>query len=72
MKKTNKYAKKLKEARAAAGLTQQQLSDITGIKRVMIAQYETAYTIPYVNKYDKLITACQKIIKKSAKDKPKK
>lgn len=58
------FAKKLKEFRKAAGLTQQQLSNILGIKRSAYAYYEVGKTSPNLE----TLTALSKLYNVSIDD----
>ena len=49
---------KIKNARKAAGLTQQQLADATGIDRQVYSMYERGARNPRLEKLKKIADAC--------------
>lgn len=48
------FAKKFREARTAAGLTQQQVADALGLDRTAIAQYERGASKPQFENIPKI------------------
>lgn len=66
MKRNKKYIKRLKELRKAAGITQHELSRLTGIPPGSIAYYEAGGGIR-VEVYDTMVNACLKRIKLNQK-----
>ena len=50
----NNFSERLCTIRSMRGLTQQQLSEMTGIKRSTIANYETGYREPDIETVKKL------------------
>ena len=53
-----KINEKIKEARKAAGLTQQQVADATGIDRQVYSMYERGARNPRLDKLGKIAEAC--------------
>ncbi|HZJ10487.1 MAG TPA: helix-turn-helix transcriptional regulator, partial [Trueperaceae bacterium] len=52
-------ASTLLKARAAAGLTQRALSELSGVTQPSIAAYEKGRVVPTVQTLERLLTACR-------------
>lgn len=51
--------------RKALGLSQEKMSELTGISRVQVSYYETANTVPSMATFNKWLFAVTEEIKKS-------
>jgi transcriptional regulator with XRE-family HTH domain len=58
-----------KHIRLALGLSQEKMSELSGISRVQISYYETADSVPTIATFNKWLDAATKEIRALRKDK---